>query len=108
KSDAPRLTSGRTLASMAGRAGGRHSLRKADVRQFLLAAPLSLEPGDIAELEAQVGEGHRIDVEVGATVIEVKRDLRKGQSSGGGQKAARGLRREATRCHRRSVCWHPH
>ena len=64
---------------MAGRTGGRHSLRKADVRQFLLAAPLSLEPGDIAELEAQVGEGHRIDVEVGATVIEVKRDLRRGR-----------------------------
>jgi len=33
---------------MAGRTGGRHSLRKADVRQFLLAAPLSLEPGDIS------------------------------------------------------------
>jgi N-methylhydantoinase B/oxoprolinase/acetone carboxylase alpha subunit len=38
-----------------------------------------LEEEDIVVLEAPVGGGRRIDVEVGATVIEVKRDLRKGR-----------------------------
>jgi hypothetical protein len=47
---------------------------QADVRQLLLAAPLSPEPGDLVEMETKVGEGQRIDVEVGATVIEVKRE----------------------------------
>lgn len=69
------------LVARLAQRGGRHAEAniQADIRQFLLAAPLDLEPGDIAELEAQVGEGQRIDVEIGATVIEVKRDLRKGR-----------------------------
>lgn len=65
------------LAQRGGR--GAEANIQADIRQFLLTAPLDLEAGDVAELEAQVGEGQRIDVEVGATVIEVKRDLRKGR-----------------------------
>jgi SAM-dependent methyltransferase len=52
---------------------------QADVRQLLLTAALHLEDDDVVVLEAPVGGGRRIDVEVGATVIEVKRDLRKGK-----------------------------
>ncbi|TCP77407.1 N-6 DNA methylase [Rhizobium sp. PP-CC-2G-626] len=51
---------------------------QADVRQFILDAPFELEEDDISivQLESQLGDRRRIDVEVGATVIEVKRDLR--------------------------------
>jgi hypothetical protein len=55
---------------------------QADVRQFILAAPFELDEDDVTDivsLEAQVGGGRRIDVEVGSTVIEVKRDLRRGR-----------------------------
>jgi hypothetical protein len=50
------------------------------IHAFLLAAPLQLGEGDLEtiELEAQAGGGRRIDVEVGSTVIEVKKDLRAG------------------------------
>lgn len=51
---------------------------QADVRQFILDAPFQLEEQDLTfvQLESQLGDRRRIDVEVGATVIEVKRDLR--------------------------------
>jgi hypothetical protein len=51
---------------------------QADVRQFILDAPFELEEQDLSvvQLESQLGNRRRIDVEVGATVIEVKRDLR--------------------------------
>ena len=51
---------------------------QADVRQFILDAPFELEDEDlsIVHLESQLGDRRRIDVEVGSTVIEVKRDLR--------------------------------
>lgn len=51
---------------------------QADVRQFILDAPFQLEEGDLSlvHLESQLGDRRRIDVEVGASVIEVKRDLR--------------------------------
>ena len=51
---------------------------QADVRQFILDAPFELEENDLSlvQLESQLGDRRRIDVEVGATVIEVKRDLR--------------------------------
>jgi hypothetical protein len=54
---------------------------QADVRQFILA-PFELDPGDLADvsLESPVGDGRRIDVEVGSTVIEVKRDLRRARA----------------------------
>ena len=54
---------------------------QADVRQLLLAAPLDLASDDLQDivLESPVGDRRRIDIELGTTVIEVKRDLRKGK-----------------------------
>lgn len=54
---------------------------QADIRQFILAAPFELleDDLDIVALESPVTGGRRIDVEVGSTVIEVKRDLRRGR-----------------------------
>lgn len=50
---------------------------QADVRQLLLSAGLNLEEHELdVQLETQVGDRRRIDVEVGFTVIEVKKDLR--------------------------------
>lgn len=53
---------------------------QSDVRLLLLAAGLNLLDGQLEDvvLEATVGKLRRIDVEVGATVIEVKRNLRVG------------------------------
>ena len=53
---------------------------QSDVRLFLLTAPLGLVDDDLEEvvLESPAGERRRIDVELGFTVIEVKRDLRVG------------------------------
>ncbi|MFI6466717.1 N-6 DNA methylase [Streptomyces sp. NPDC050538] len=52
---------------------------QADIRQLLLEADLNLGEEDVLTpvLEAQVGDGtgHRIDIEMGATVIEVKKDI---------------------------------
>ena len=49
----------------------------ADVRQLLLSGGLGLGDHDLdVQLETQVGDRRRIDVEVGFTVIEVKKDLR--------------------------------
>jgi SAM-dependent methyltransferase len=62
--------------------------KQADIQTLLLYGGLNLGEGDldIVELEAQVGGGRRIDIEVGLTAIEVKRDLRQ-----------RGVRDEAER-----------
>ncbi|WP_165984055.1 N-6 DNA methylase [Streptomyces sp. YIM 98790] len=50
---------------------------QADVRQFLLEGGLNLDENDLTvDLEAPVGDGRRIDIEVGFTAIETKRDLR--------------------------------
>ncbi len=50
---------------------------QADVRQLLLTGGLGLGDHDLdVQLETQVGDRRRIDVEVGFTVIEVKKDLR--------------------------------
>lgn len=53
---------------------------QADVRHLLLEASLDLKDGDLQDikLESPLGDRRRIDVELGATVIEVKKDLRKG------------------------------
>lgn len=53
---------------------------QSDLRLLLLAAGLNLLEEHLEEvvLEAPVGKRRRIDVEVGATVFEVKRDLRVG------------------------------
>ncbi|MEV4419991.1 N-6 DNA methylase [Patulibacter sp. NPDC049589] len=50
---------------------------QSDVRKLLLDAPLSISDEDVAEiaLEAQVGGGRRIDVEIGSAAIECKRTL---------------------------------
>lgn len=53
---------------------------QADLRQLLLCLDLNLGDQDLKDvtLEAPVGDGRRIDIELGATVIEVKKDLRIG------------------------------
>lgn len=49
---------------------------QSDVRMLLLDRELGLDEDDLdVQLEAQVGRGKRIDVEVGCTVIEVKRSI---------------------------------
>ncbi len=49
---------------------------QADVRQLLLTGGLGLDDHDLdVQLETQVGDRRRIDVEIGFTVIEVKKDL---------------------------------
>ncbi|HEY9468363.1 MAG TPA: hypothetical protein VIQ76_01980, partial [Propionibacteriaceae bacterium] len=70
------------VAEVVGRLAARDRLRseatvQADVRQLLLTGGLGLADHDLeVGLETQVGDRRRIDVEVGYTVIEVKRDLR--------------------------------
>ena len=50
---------------------------QSDVRYLLLTGKLGLGDEDLViDLETPVGDGRRIDVETGFTVIEVKRDLR--------------------------------
>ncbi len=53
---------------------------QSDLHTLLTAAPLDLGANDLAEivLESPAGQRRRIDVEVGFTVFEVKRDLRVG------------------------------
>jgi hypothetical protein len=49
---------------------------QADIRQLLLTADFGLTDEDLeVDLEAQVGDGRRIDVELGCVVIEVKKNL---------------------------------
>lgn len=49
---------------------------QADVRQLLLTGGLGLDDHDLdVQLETQVGDRRCIDVEIGFTVIEVKKDL---------------------------------
>lgn len=54
---------------------------QSDIHTLLLAAPLNLDDHQVADsvLEQQAGDRRRIDIEVGFTVIEVKRDLRVGK-----------------------------
>src|SRR5688572_23238612 len=59
-------------------AGRSEATIQSDVRQLLLTAPFQLDEEQIdAPLEVPVGDGRRIDIEVGLTVIEIKRDLRR-------------------------------
>lgn len=71
-----------TLEVVAGRLAERAAGRteadvQSDVRKFLLDAPLELADPELIDvkLEAQAGEGRRIDVEAGCAAIEVKRSL---------------------------------
>jgi SAM-dependent methyltransferase len=61
----------------AGSQGRTEADIQADVRMFLLEAPLDLGGEDLTDvmLETQAGGGRRIDVEVGHAVIEVKKSL---------------------------------
>jgi hypothetical protein len=60
--------------SLADRARPRaEAIVQADVRRLLLEAPLGLDEDQVVELETPVDSRRRIDVEVGYTVIEVKR-----------------------------------
>ncbi|CAM4072488.1 N-6 DNA methylase [Nocardiopsis rhodophaea] len=71
------------LTALIGRLSDRNKVRseatlQADVRQLLLTGGLNLADHDLdVDLEAPVGDRRRIDVEVGYTVIEVKKDLSK-------------------------------
>ncbi len=71
------------LRELAGRLANR-SLKgrteatvQADVRMLLLAAGLNLTEGDVLDvkLESPLADRRRIDIEMGRTVIEVKRSL---------------------------------
>ena len=66
---------------MASRSAGRTEANvQSDLHLLLLAAPLNLDDAELDNivLEQQAGGQRRIDVEVGTTVFEVKRDLRIG------------------------------
>lgn len=69
------------MQELLGRLATRDRLRseatlQADVRQLLLTGGLNLSEHDLTvDLETQVGDRRRIDIEVGSTVIETKRDL---------------------------------
>ena len=59
------------------RRGRSEATVQSDVRMLLLAAGLNLTKGDVlnVELESQLADRRRIDIEMGRTVIEVKRSL---------------------------------
>ncbi|MEU8425080.1 N-6 DNA methylase [Micromonospora sp. NPDC048835] len=66
------------LARLADRSRPRtEATLQADIRQLLLSIDLGLSADELGEvnLEAPAGQGRRIDVEIGRTVIEVKRQL---------------------------------
>jgi SAM-dependent methyltransferase len=62
---------------LARRDTGAEANLQADVQTLLLYGGLNLDESDLdVKLETQVGGGRRIDVEIGFTVIECKRDIR--------------------------------
>jgi hypothetical protein len=70
------------FARLINRGGARTEAEiQADVRALLLSPELQLDDEHlrIVNLEAQLGDGRRIDVEVGSAVIEIKKDLRRGR-----------------------------
>jgi hypothetical protein len=68
------------IATLANRSQPRtEAMVQADVRRLLIEAPLGLDEDQVVVLEAPVEGRRRIDVEVGYTVIEVKKDLRVGR-----------------------------
>lgn len=72
------------LNSIVARLTARNSARseadvQSDLKHLLLSAPLNLAEDNLdVRLEPHVGGRRRIDIEVGLTVIEVKKDLRIG------------------------------
>jgi SAM-dependent methyltransferase len=73
------VTRSALMARLVGKASAMRSEAtiQSDVRMLLLDPELSLGEGDLldVQLETQVGNRRRIDVEVGCTVIEVKKNL---------------------------------
>lgn len=81
---------------------------QSDLHALLLAAPLELEEDDLRDdeviLEQQAGARHRIDVEAGLCVFEVKRDLRKGSVRSDALKQLTGyVRARSEQMHQRYV-----
>jgi SAM-dependent methyltransferase len=82
---------------LARRDGGAEANLQADVQSLLLYGGLNLDENDLnVELEAPAGGGRRIDVEVGFTVIETKRDLRQGNVRSEAEKQLAGYVRGRT------------
>ncbi|MFG2695216.1 N-6 DNA methylase [Kitasatospora sp. NPDC048407] len=78
---APQTSLEKLLARLIDRKPGRsEATLQADVRTLLLEGALNLGDEDLEEvevdLETQVGDGRRIDIEIGYTAIETKKDLR--------------------------------
>ena len=67
------------LASRGGPARTEADIQS-DIKLLLLSGALDLDDADLLEvhLEEQVGDRHRIDVAIGYTVLETKKDLRAG------------------------------
>jgi len=63
------------VARLATRNGITEADIQSDIRALLLYGGLDLDEKDLVVLEAQVGGGRRIDIEIGTTAIEVKKDL---------------------------------
>lgn len=72
----------RLLARLADRNRPRtEATLQADIRQLLLTIGLGLSADELeVDLEAPAGQGRRIDIEIGHTVIEVKRQLGRGSA----------------------------
>jgi SAM-dependent methyltransferase len=70
------------LARIADRGAARsEATLQADIRQLLLAADFGLFDHELdVDLEAPAGHGRRIDIQVGFTVIEVKKRLQPGRA----------------------------
>lgn len=69
------------VSRMANRSAGRTEANvQSDLHMLLTAAPLNLTADDLdaITLESPAGQRRRIDVEIGFTVFEVKKDLRVG------------------------------
>jgi SAM-dependent methyltransferase len=75
-----------SLQPLLARIADRHARRseatlQADIRQLLLAADFGLSDAELdVDLEAPAGHGRRIDIQVGYTVIEVKKRLGHGRA----------------------------
>lgn len=87
------------VARLAERRPGRTEANvQSDLHLFLTAAPFELDDADLNDivLESPAGQRRRIDVEVGQTVFEVKRDLRVGHVRSEAVKQLAGYVRDRT------------
>lgn len=63
------------VSRLAGRKGLTEADIQSDIRALLLYGDLDLEESDLVVLESPVAGGRRIDIEAGASAIEVKKSL---------------------------------